>query len=110
MRIVFIGTGEIGVPTLRALQHSSEHELTGVVTQPDKPVGRDQKITAAPIKAALTGALLNKEESLLLSVATKRSNRPHLSGLLDRRRRVPPLFGEFVDPGDDFRFRLRIGL
>jgi methionyl-tRNA formyltransferase len=52
MRIVFIGTGEIGVPTLRALQ-KSEQELIGVVTQPDKPVGREQKITAPPIKAAL---------------------------------------------------------
>jgi methionyl-tRNA formyltransferase len=55
MRIVFIGTGEIGVPTLRALQNS-EHELAGVITQPDKPVGRDQKITAPPIKAALAGS------------------------------------------------------
>ncbi len=52
MRIVFIGTGEIGVPTLRALQ-KSEHELVGVVTQPDKPVGRDQKITPPPVKKAL---------------------------------------------------------
>src|SRR5689334_15135273 len=52
MRIVFIGTGEIGVPALRALQ-KSEHELVGVVTQPDKPVGRAQKITPPPIKAAL---------------------------------------------------------
>lgn len=51
MRIVFIGTGEIGVPTLRALE-KSEHELVGVVTQPDKPVGRAQKITAPPIKTA----------------------------------------------------------
>src|SRR5256884_1541978 len=51
MRIVFIGTGEIGVPTLRALQ-KSEHELVAVVTQPDKPVGRAQKITAPPIKKA----------------------------------------------------------
>ena len=55
MRIVFIGTGEIGVPTLRALQ-KSEHELVAVVTQPDKPVGREQNITAPPIKAALTGS------------------------------------------------------
>jgi len=55
MRIVFIGTGEIGVPTLRALQQS-EHELVGVVTQPDKPVGRAQKITAPPIKAVLAGS------------------------------------------------------
>src|SRR5437868_12157118 len=52
MRIVFIGTGEIGVPTLRALQ-KSEHELVGVVTQPDKPVGRAQEITAPPVKKAL---------------------------------------------------------
>jgi len=53
MRIVFIGTGEIGVPTLRALQKSG-HELIGIVTQPDKPAGRAQKITAPPIKAALS--------------------------------------------------------
>jgi methionyl-tRNA formyltransferase len=55
MRVLFIGTGEIGVPTLRALQNSSEHELIGVVTQPDKPVGRDQTVTPPPIKAALAG-------------------------------------------------------
>jgi methionyl-tRNA formyltransferase len=53
MRVLFIGTGEIGVPTLRALQDSREHELVGAVTQPDKPVGRDQKVQAPPIKAAL---------------------------------------------------------
>jgi methionyl-tRNA formyltransferase len=58
MRIVFIGTGEIGAPTLRALQ-KSEHELVGVVTQPDKPVGRAQKITAPPIKAALVGSKMS---------------------------------------------------
>ena len=55
MRIVFIGTGEIGVPTLRALQ-KSEHELVGVVTQPDKPAGREQKITAPPVKVAVSGS------------------------------------------------------
>jgi methionyl-tRNA formyltransferase len=51
MQIVFIGTGEIGVPTLRALLQSANHELIGVVTQPDKPVGRDQRMQAPPIKA-----------------------------------------------------------
>jgi methionyl-tRNA formyltransferase len=54
MRIVFIGTGEIGVPTLRALLHS-EHEVIGIVTQPDKPVGREQRIEPPPIKKALIG-------------------------------------------------------
>jgi len=54
MRIVFIGTGEIGVPTLNALLNS-EHEVIGVVTQPDKPVGRDQQVEAPPIKKAFVG-------------------------------------------------------
>ena len=53
MRVLFIGTGEIGVPVLRWLLESDEHELVGVVTQPDKPVGRAQRIEAPPIKAAL---------------------------------------------------------
>ena len=52
MRIVFIGTGEIGVPTLKALLES-EHELVGVVTQPDKPVGRAQRLEAPAIKKAM---------------------------------------------------------
>ena len=47
MRIVFIGTGEIGLPTLRALLRAPEHEVIGVVTQPDKPVGRRQKMASA---------------------------------------------------------------
>jgi methionyl-tRNA formyltransferase len=52
MRIVFIGTGEIGVPTLRALL-DSEHEVVAVVTQPDKPVGREQRIEPPPIKKGI---------------------------------------------------------
>jgi methionyl-tRNA formyltransferase len=55
MRVLFIGTGEIGVPVLRWLIESPEHELIGVITQPDKPVGRAQRIEAPPIKAALAG-------------------------------------------------------
>src|SRR5438067_13093573 len=49
MRIVFIGTGEIGVPTLQALLNS-EHEVVAVVTQPDKRVGREQRIEPPPIE------------------------------------------------------------
>jgi methionyl-tRNA formyltransferase len=55
MRIVFIGTGEIGVPTLQALV-KSEHDVGGAATQPDKPVGRSQLIEPPPIKKALFGA------------------------------------------------------
>src|SRR5215468_12895 len=53
MRIVFIGTGEIGVPTLRALLNS-EHEVVGIVTQPDKPVGREQRIEPPAVKKVVT--------------------------------------------------------
>jgi methionyl-tRNA formyltransferase len=44
------------VPTLRALQAAPTHQLVGIVTQPDKPVGRAQKIQAPPIKNALAGS------------------------------------------------------
>ena len=54
MRIFFIGTGEIGVPTLEALL-KSEHDVVGVVTQPDKPVGRTQQIEPPPIKKVVIG-------------------------------------------------------
>jgi methionyl-tRNA formyltransferase len=53
MRIVFIGTGAIGVPALRGLLRSETHKLVGVVTQPDRPVGRAQRIQAPPIKQEL---------------------------------------------------------
>ncbi len=56
MRIVFIGAGEIGLPVLRSLRESGEHELAGVVTQPDKPAGRAQRMAAPPIKASLAGS------------------------------------------------------
>ena len=55
MRIVFIGAGDVGLPTLQALLNS-EYVVVGVVTQPDKPVGRAQLIEPPPIKKALAGA------------------------------------------------------
>jgi len=58
MRVVFIGTGEIGLPVLQLLLHSNAHELVGVVTQPDKPVGRKQEMQPPPIKAALAGVAI----------------------------------------------------
>ena len=52
MRIVFVGAGAIGVPTLQALL-KSEHEVIGVVTQTDKPVGRAQLMEPTPVKKAI---------------------------------------------------------
>src|SRR4051812_2434715 len=50
MRIVFIGTGDIGLPALEWLLAQSGHAVPAVVTQPDKPAGRRQELTASPIK------------------------------------------------------------
>jgi len=58
MRVIFIGTGDIGVPTLQALLQSREHRLAGVVTQPDKPIGRAQGIESGPIKKAIAGTTM----------------------------------------------------
>ncbi len=54
MRVVYIGSGDIGLPTLRWLldqrQAAEPIELVGVVAQPDKPVGRKQELTPPPTK------------------------------------------------------------
>ncbi len=56
MRVVFIGTGDIGRPTLRFLLESKENVVVGVVTQPDRPAGRQLRVEPTPIKAALGAA------------------------------------------------------
>ena len=43
LRIVFMGTPEFAVPSLRALVRSG-YNVVGVVTTPDKPAGRGQKL------------------------------------------------------------------
>lgn len=47
MRVVFMGTPDFAVPTLRAL-HQAGHEIVLVVAQPDKPVGRGRTLTSPP--------------------------------------------------------------
>lgn len=49
MRIVFMGTPDFAVPTLETLIQS-EHEVVGVVTQPDRPKGRSGKLQFSPVK------------------------------------------------------------
>src|SRR5581483_12137855 len=49
LRVVFFGTPEFAVPTLSAL-FKSRHVVVGVVTQPDRPKGRGQKLAASPVK------------------------------------------------------------
>jgi methionyl-tRNA formyltransferase len=47
MRLVFLGSGEFGLPTLAALCRA--HDVALVVTQPDRPAGRNRQLTPTPI-------------------------------------------------------------
>ncbi|MYD32203.1 MAG: methionyl-tRNA formyltransferase [Nitrospira sp. SB0675_bin_23] len=49
MRVVFMGTPVFAVPSLEALDNS-DHEVVGVVTQPDRPKGRGQAVVSCPVK------------------------------------------------------------
>ena len=51
MRIVYMGTPDIAVPTLRFLAES-KHEVVGVLTQPDRPKGRGHHTIPTPVKVA----------------------------------------------------------
>jgi methionyl-tRNA formyltransferase len=48
LRIIFAGSGEFGLPTLRALSERG-HEIVQVVSQPDRPAGRGRGLTPTPI-------------------------------------------------------------
>jgi len=48
--IIFFGTPDIGLKSLEYLHKSDKFNVLAVVTQPDKPSGRGQKLTPSPIK------------------------------------------------------------
>ncbi len=55
MKLVFCGTPSFAVPTLEALL-AAGHEIDLVLSQPDRPVGRSQQLTAPPVKQAALAA------------------------------------------------------
>lgn len=56
MRILFIGTGDIGLPSLEWLLSTPKHEVIGVITQPDKPAGRKLVLTPPEVKVRALAA------------------------------------------------------
>lgn len=50
MRIVFMGTPDFAVGSLKALSECGKYEIVGVVTQPDRPKGRGNKVIMTPVK------------------------------------------------------------
>ena len=63
MKIYFLGSGEIAVPVLKACAASSELELVGVGTQPDRAAGRRGRLSPTPVGAAAEAAGLSVDKS-----------------------------------------------
>ena len=51
MRIIFMGSAGLAIPSLQAILGNSDDELVGVVSQPDRPAGRKRQLTPCPLKA-----------------------------------------------------------
>ncbi len=58
MRILFCGTPQFAVPTLKHLLAQPEFEVLAVITQPDRPRGRGQQISSPPVKEIALAANL----------------------------------------------------
>jgi len=71
LRVAFAGTPEFALPALAALV--AQHEVVGVLTQPDRPAGRGQKLKASPVKAAALAAHLPVSQPQSLKNETGRA-------------------------------------
>lgn len=93
MRIVFMGTPEFAVPSLRRLA-ADGHEVALVVTQPDRPSGRGMKLTFSPVK----------EAALDLGLTVAQPDKVSEPGFVARLREVSPeavvvvAFGQKIPP------------
>lgn len=79
MRIVFMGTPDFAVPSLKRLA-ADGHELVGVYTNPDRPKNRGMKLTASPVKQA----------ALELGVEVLQPRTLREEGVLDQLRALNP--------------------
>src|SRR5437762_11409563 len=58
MRLIFCGTPQFAVPTLKHLLAKSAFEVIAVITQPDRPSGRGQQLSVSPVKEVALSAHL----------------------------------------------------
>lgn len=56
--MVFCGTPQFAVPSLKKLHSQAEFEIVGVLTQPDRPRGRGQEVFFSPVKEAALAAAI----------------------------------------------------
>ena len=50
LRVIFMGTAQLSCDSLRALIESPDSQIVTVVTQPDRPKGRNLKLLPSPVK------------------------------------------------------------
>ena len=50
MKIIFMGTAELSCASMEKLAAGKPFQIAAVVTQPDKPKGRELKLTPSPVK------------------------------------------------------------
>lgn len=65
MKLIFAGTPEFALPSLRALL-SSTHKICAVYTQPDRPAGRGRKLLMSPVKKLALESKLSVYQPLSL--------------------------------------------
>ena len=66
MRLVFCGTPQFAVPTLKHLLTQPDFEVAAVITQPDRPRGRGQEVSFSPVKetAMAAGVAVHQPEKI----------------------------------------------
>lgn len=91
MRMVFLGTGDFGVPALRALRGRG-HDVAAVISQPDRPAGRGRGVRPTPIHALA-------DELHLRHIQTEDVNALDLADVLDGAALgVVAAFGQKIGP------------
>jgi len=79
MRVVFAGTPEVAVPSLRAIL-GSRHDVVAVITRPDAPAGRGRRLVTSPIADLAAEA----------GIETLKPDRPRDPDFLARLREIAP--------------------
>ncbi len=93
MRILFWGTPDFALPSLRALGEEG-HDVVGVVTQPDRPAGRGRRLRPSPVKS------LAQEEGIPVVLTPER---PRGEDFLDEIRALEPEISVVVAYGHILR-------
>src|SRR5262245_154937 len=88
-RIVFFGTAELACASLQALASNPTFQMMAVVTQPDKPRGRDLEVQPSAVKAS----------ALQLSLAVLQPLRARDPAFIDAIRALNPDVGVVVAYG-----------